>query len=160
MPNYKQRDLSLQDQVGLAAVAVLGRSISKVAYLMAYPSTKSNTASLGVQISRWLNDEKSKEFMNQVKSGVAQAFVTDPDNIEDLTSRAGIIDALVTATQQTQGKDKISGLQSLAKLQGFDRPEQDDKPDQRRFFVAWKSDCRRCELMRLFRQVQAENKKS
>lgn len=160
MPNYKQRDLSLNDQVGLAAVAVLGRSISKVAYLMAYPSTKSNTASLGVQISRWLNDEKSKEFMNQVKSGVAQAFVTDPDNIEDLTSRQGIIDALVTATQQTQGKDKISGLQSLAKLQGFDRPEQDDKPDQRRFFVAWKSDCRRCELMRLFRQVQAENKKS
>lgn len=160
MPQYKQRDLSLQDQVGLAAVAVLGRSISKVAYLMAYPSTKSNTASLGVQISRWLNDEKSKEFMNQVKNGMAHVIIPDSVNIEDLTSRQGIIDALVTATQQTQGKDKISGLQSLAKLQGFDRPEQDDKPDQRRFFVAWKSDCRRCELMRLFRQVQSENKKS
>lgn len=154
MPQYKQRDLSLQDQCGLAAVAVLGRSISKVAYLMAYPSTKSNTASLGVQISRWLNDEKSKEFMNQVKSGVAQAFVTDPDNIEDLTSRQGIIDALVTATQQTQGKDKISGLQSLAKLQGFDRPQESEQPDPRRFFLAWKSDCRRCALMELFREVQ------
>ena len=154
MPQYKQRDLSLQDQVGLAAVAVLGRSFAKVAYMMAYPSTKSNTASLGVQISRWLNDEKSKEFMNQVKSGVAQAFVTDPDNIEDLTSRQGIIDALVTATQQTQGKDKISGLQSLAKLQGFDRPQESEQPDPRRFFLAWKSDCRRCALMELYREVQ------
>lgn len=160
MPQYKQRDLSLQDQVGLAAVAVLGRSISKVAYLMAYPSTKSNTASLGVQISRWLNDEKSKEFMNQVKNGMAHVIIPDSDNIEDLTSREGIIDALVTATQQTQGKDKISGLQSLAKLQGFDRPQESEQPEPRRFFVAWKSDCRRCKLMELFREVQAENKKS
>ena len=159
MPQYKQRDLSLQDQCGLAAVAVLGRSVSKVAYMMAYPSTKSNTASLGVQISRWLNDEKSKEFMNQVKSGVAQVIMSDSDNIEDLTSREGIIDALVTATRQTQGKDKISGLQSLAKLQGFDRPQDDEKPDLRRFFVAWKSDCRRCKLMELFREVQRQNQK-
>lgn len=160
MPQYKQRDLSLQDQVGLAAVAVLGRSFAKVAYMMAYPSTKSNQASLGVQISRWLNDQKSKDFIQQVKNGMAQVVIPDSVNIEDLTSRQGIIDSLITATAQTTGKDKIGGLTTLAKLQGFDRPEQDEKPDQRRFFLAWKSDCRRCELMRLFRQVQSENKKS
>ena len=160
MPNYKRKDLTLKDQIGLAAVATLGRSVAKTAYLMAYPDTKSNEKSLGVLLSRWLNDDQAKEFMTRVKQGCAQSFVNVPPDSNDLTTRDGILSELINAVKSTTGKEAISGLQSLARIQGLDKPEEGEQPDPRRFFVAWKSDCRRCELMRLFRQVQAENKKS
>lgn len=157
MPNYKRKDLTLKDQIGLAAVATLGRSVAKTAYLMAYPDTKSNEKSLGVLLSRWLNDDQAKEFMTRVKQGCAQSFVNVPPDSNDLTTRDGIISELITSVKASTGKEAISGLQSLAKLQGYDRPDETNEEEKRFFVLPWLSHCRSCKLMKVYLEIQKKN---
>lgn len=152
-------ELSVKDRIGLSAIAVMGRAVAEEAFLLTHPTVKTkNRASLGVMVSRWHHSPQAEEFIKSARAGTATVNTTDEAN-GDFYTRSGIIDALVTATKQTQGKDSVSALQTLAKIQGFDRPQESEQPDPRRFFLAWKSDCRRCELMKLFRQVQAKNEK-
>ena len=151
-------ELSITDKIGLCAVAVMGRAVAEAAFLLTHPTVKTkNQASLGVMVSRWHHSPQAEAFINEARAGTA-TVTPSPDEANDLTTRQGLINQLVTATRLTQGKDSITGLSALAKLQGFDRPQEGEQPEPRRFFVAWKSDCRRCELMRIFRQVQEENK--
>lgn len=148
MPKTKKSDLPLADKIALAAVAVLGKGVAKAAYLMAHPSATTNQASLGVLVSRWLHSELAADFMQRVTAG--KATVTPSDEANDLNTREGIIDALVTATRQTQGKDSITGLTTLAKLQGFDKPDE-SAPDEKRLYVlTWHSQCRQCQLMKIY----------
>ena len=158
MPKVNKSDLPITDKIALAAISVLGKAVAKAAYLMAHPDATENQASRGVLVSRWLHSDLAVEFMQRVTTGTAT--VNPPDEANDLTTRQGLINQLVAAAKQTTGRDSVTALTSLAKIQGLDRPEDGEQSDPRRFFVAWKSDCRRCELMRLFRKVQAENKKS
>lgn len=152
MAKYRSRDLSLNDKIGLCAVAVLGRSISEAAYILTHPTKTANKASLGVMVSRWVNDEQSQEFLKSIRSGNAKVIA--PDAANDLTTREGIINQLVTATQQTSGKDSLSGLQTLAKIQGFDRPTEEAIGEERRsFFLPWISNCKNCQLMRIYREL-------
>lgn len=152
-------ELTIYDKIGLSAIAVMGRAVAEAAFLLTHPTVKTkNRASLGVMVSRWHHSPQAEEFIKSARAGTATVNTTDEAN-GDFYTRSGIIDALVTATKQTQGKDSVSALQTLAKIQGFDRPQESEQPDPRRFFLAWKSDCRRCELMKLFRQVQAKNEK-
>lgn len=153
-------ELTIYDKIGLSAIAVMGRAVAEAAFLLTHPTVKTkNRASLGVMVSRWHHSPQAEEFIKSARAGTATVNTTDEAN-GDFYTRSGIIDALVTATKQTQGKDSVSALQTLAKIQGFDRPQESEQPDQRRFFLAWKSDCRRCKLMELFREVQAEENKS
>ena len=156
MPKVKKSDLPIEDKIALAAVAVLGKGVAKVAYLMAHPSATQNKSSQGVLVSRWLHSDLAVDFMERVTTGTAT--VTPSPDEADLNTREGIIDALVTATRQTQGKDSISGLTTLAKLQGFDKPDE-SAPDEKRLYVlTWHSQCRHCKLMQIYLQIEKNNK--
>ncbi len=151
-------ELSIEDKIGLSAVAVLGKGIAETAYLLTHPAVKTeNKSSLCVMVSRWHHSEKAQAFINSARAGTAT--IPDNDEANDLETRQGLINQLIAATRQTVGKDSLQGLTTLAKIQGFDKPEEAEQSDPRRFFVAWKSDCRRCKLMELFRQVQREHEK-
>lgn len=70
---------------------------------------------------------------------------------DELRTRGGIIDNLINEVSIVHGKDAIGGLQTLAKLQGYDKPDEAEQDERRRYFLPWVSRCRNCELMRLYR---------
>lgn len=150
-------ELSVNDKIGLCAIALLGKGIAEAAFLLTHPTVKTkNRASLGVMVSRWHHSPQAEEFIKSARAGTAT--VNTPDEANDLNTREGIVNQLIAAAKQTTGRDSVTALTSLAKIQGLDRPQESEQPDPRRFFVAFKSDCRRCALMELFREVQAEQK--
>lgn len=152
----KKENLSIPDQIAMCGVMLLGREFIVQAYRMSHPRTKTTSeASLQVMVSRWYASPLAKKFRDEMKAKLTHIAISDG---ADLTTRDGIISELISAVKSSTGKEVIGGLQSLAKIQGLDRPEEGEQPDQRRFFLAWKSDCRRCELMKLFREIQDKHK--
>lgn len=148
----KRETLSIPDQIAMCGVMLLGREFIVQAYKMSHPRTKTTSeASLQVMVSRWYASPLAKKFREEMKAKLTHISISEG---ADLTTRDGILSELINAVKSTTGKEAISGLQSLARIQGLDRPEEGEQPDPRRFFLAWKSDCRRCALMELFREVQ------
>ena len=153
----KKQELNEKEKIALAALVVLGREYLPTAFAMSHPKAKTQSeASLKVMHSRWYASPLCKEFREEVKNGILGVAFSDGN---DLTTREGIIGELITATKQTQGKDAVGALQTLAKLQGFDRPdERNEQKERRRYFLPYVSNCRNCELMKLYREIQDEEK--
>ena len=74
----------------------------------------------------------------------------------EFRTRSGLIEKIITQSTLVNGKDAISALQTLAKLQGFDKPDEADQEEKRRYFLPWVSHCRSCQLMKVFRQMQTD----
>lgn len=72
---------------------------------------------------------------------------------DELRTRGGIIDNLINEVSIVHGKDAIGGLQTLAKLQGYDKPDEAEQDERRRYFLPWVSRCRNCALMKLYRET-------
>ena len=71
----------------------------------------------------------------------------------ELQTREGLIKNLINSVSTISGKDKVSGLQTLAKLQGFDKPDETSEEDKRTYFLPWVSHCRTCQLMKIYKQI-------
>ena len=74
----------------------------------------------------------------------------------ELQTPLGIVRRLAKEVARTSGKDSVQGLISLAKLQGFDKEDTKKEEERRRFFLPWRSKCRACALMRLYREISEE----
>ena len=150
-------ELNEKEKIALAAVVVLGREYLPTAFAMSHPKAKTESeASLKVMQSRWYASPMCKQFREEVKQGILGVAVADGN---DLTTRNGIVSELIKSVKQSNGKEAIGGLQTLAKLQGFDKPEEKPDGERRTYVLRWLSKCRSCELMRLFLEVQEEQKK-
>ncbi|MBR6445010.1 MAG: hypothetical protein IKS94_01045 [Prevotella sp.] len=150
-----KKDLNDREKIALAALVVLGRDYLPTAFAMSHPQAKTTSeASLKVMHSRWYASPLCKEFREEVKQGILGVAVADGN---DLTTRDGIVSELIKSVKQSNGKEAIGGLQTLAKLQGFDRPEEKKEDERRTYVLRWLSKCRSCELMKLFIKVQEEN---
>ena len=77
----------------------------------------------------------------------------------ELQTREGLIKNLINSVSVISGKDKVSGLQTLAKLQGFDKPDETNEEEKRTYFLPWVSHCRTCQLMKLYRQTIEQQEK-
>jgi hypothetical protein len=77
----------------------------------------------------------------------------------ELLTRDGLIRNLIDSVSVISGKDKVSGLQTLAKLQGFDKPEENNEEEKRTYFLPWVSHCRTCQLMKLYKQTVEQQEK-
>lgn len=77
---------------------------------------------------------------------------------DEFKTRDGLITKLIDSVYLTSGKDQVSGLQTLAKMQGLDKPEETTEEEKRRYFLPWVSNCRTCALMKLYKQVVLEEK--
>ncbi len=86
-----------------------------------------------------------------------------PEQVEqernELKTREGLIINLIDSVSVISGKDKVSGLQTLAKLQGFDKPDENNEEERRTYFLPWVSHCRTCQLMKLYRQTIEQQEK-
>lgn len=104
----------------------------------------------------------AKILINRIKTGKKKDINQGPkDTIkkineserDELKTRAGIIEKLIKEVSQIEGKDAVSGLQTLAKLQGYDKPEEINEDDKRFFVVPYLSVCRSCKLMQVFNEI-------
>lgn len=147
-----KQELNEKEKIALTAVVVLGRDYLPTAFAMSHPKAKTESeASLKVMHSRWYASPIAKQFREEIKQGILGVAVADGN---DLTTREGVIGELIRSVKQSNGKDAISGLQSLAKIQGFDRPEERSEDERRKYVLRWNSHCQSCQLMKLFLEVQ------
>lgn len=102
-----------------------------------------------------LKKEQQQTINNTVYNpdGTAKTAEQIEQEKNELQTREGIIRNLIDSVSIISGKDKVSGLQTLAKLQGFDKPEEANEDEKRTYFLPWVSHCRTCQLMKLYKQT-------
>ena len=166
MPGQKV-ELPDMEKVAVAAITILGKDFHRLAYLMSHPRSKSREENtLNVSVSRWINSPLVKSYKAQLQELIETGKATPQQAKKagrpkkeipnDLTTREGIVRQLIDATSYTEGKDSVSALQTLAKLQGYDKPDAKEQDERRSYFLPWVSHCRTCRLMRSYeRAMQA-----
>ena len=82
--------------------------------------------------------EEAKEEDNNIINGV------------ELETRADVVAFLKKNLRRISGKDAISGAQTLARLEGYDRIEEKLEEEKRHFYLPFVSVCRSCPLARVF----------
>lgn len=75
---------------------------------------------------------------------------------KELATRAGILKNLADICEQLQGKEQLQALQLLAKMQGLDKPDEQEEEEKRVYFLPWVSNCRSCALMEIYKKNQAK----
>lgn len=117
---------------------------------------KVNHPGAAVLINRIKLNRSPRPTKEELKTVEEQTKINDEggkERNEELKTRAGIIDALINNVQKVSGRDAVSGLQTLAKLQGLDKPEEKEGDDRRIFYLPYVSNCRNCRLMQIFRAM-------
>ena len=75
------------------------------------------------------------------------------EEMNEYKTRSGLIEKIITQVNITSGKEAISGLQTLAKMQGLDKPDEQTEEERRKYFLPWVSHCRSCKLMAIYREI-------
>lgn len=79
---------------------------------------------------------------------------------KEFATRSGILRNLADICDQLQGKEQLQALQLLAKMQGLDKPDEQEEEEKRVYFLPWVSGCRSCALMEAYRRNQAKKEAS
>ena len=146
--------------------AIAAGAPSTDAYTILLSSRKSSTTQ--DQAQRNVNDylrrnPAAKILINRIKAGrrnitkdTQQLRKKDinQEEMDELKTRDGIIRKLIENVTDCAGKDAVSGLQTLAKLQGLDKPDEVPEEDRRLFVLTWLSHCRTCKLMGAYLDAQ------
>lgn len=101
-----------------------------------------------------LKKQDSQTIFNQEYIKQVEEQLTDEQK-DEFRTRQGLIEKIITQSTLVSGKDAISALQTLAKLQGFDKPEDTETDEKRTYFLPWVSHCRTCQLMKAY--IKAQN---
>lgn len=172
------RAYNLQPQEIILAFALASNAPAPDAYRLIYHiSSKTTNEELSGTVNALLTNKPSLKILIQriknhqnpatLKKEQQQAInntaynpdgtAKTPEQVEqeknELQTREGIIKNLINSVSVISGKDKVSGLQTLAKLQGFDKPEEANEDEKRTYFLPWVSHCRTCQLMKLYKQT-------
>lgn len=81
------------------------------------------------------------------------------DRGDELKTRAGLTKKLREEIIDIHGKDSVQGLIQLAKLEGYDKEDTRGEEEKRRYFLPWRSRCRACKLMQLWRDLEENTPK-
>jgi hypothetical protein len=111
-------------------------------------------------LSLLIQEIKRKQFKQTAAATAAdlqQRELTEEEK-EKYMTRKGLIEEIIKDLPLMPGKDRANVLQSLAKLQGLDKPDETEEEEKRIFVLRYLSHCRSCKLMKLYLQIQAEEK--
>ena len=97
-----------------------------------------------------------KEDEGREREGIRE---TEETKGNELTTRTGILSRLRQISGSLAGKDELSAIQLLAKMQGFDRPDERETAEKRVYFLPWVSSCRNCALINIYNKVRAREGK-
>ena len=148
----KKRDLTVIDRLALCGVAVMGKDYALEAYKMSHKIKTDNPASLGVMVSRWLNSNKAKEFLNEVKQLYADTLLANVDEGEELSEKqlTRIIERGIVSEKDSKKQADMS-LKLMAWKK--DAKEEGEEKENRTYFVPYTSNCKVCKIMGFFRQM-------
>ena len=93
-----------------------------------------------------------EELKKQIQPAKTITQHTEEELFSRFKTREGVISELIKAAADLNGKDAVQALQTVAKLQGFDRPEEASEDERRIFVLRWLSHCRSCKLMKIFEE--------
>lgn len=99
-----------------------------------------------------LKKEEQTNIQNQNRIKEVNENISEEER-DEYKTRTGLIDKIITQVNITSGKEAISGLQTLAKMQGLDKPEEQEQDERRKYFLPWVSHCRSCKLMTIYKEV-------
>lgn len=105
-----------------------------------------------------IQEIKRKQFKQtaaQTAASLQDREITEEEK-EKFTTRKGLIEEMIKDLPVIPGKDRVNILQSLAKIQGLDKPDEEAEEDRRIFVLRWLSHCRTCKLMREFLAIKAD----
>ena len=130
-------------------------------------SLLTNKPSIKILIQRIKNHQNPVTLKKEQQQAINNNTLYNPDGTtktqeeieeekNELKTRDGLIKNLINSVSVISGKDKVSGLQTLAKLQGFDKPDETSEEDKRTYFLPWVSHCRTCQLMKLYKQTMEQ----
>ena len=72
----------------------------------------------------------------------------------ELSTRAGLTKKMRQELSVIHGKEAVNGLMTLAKLEGFDKEDNREEEEKRRYFLPWRTKCRACILMKVLKEEQ------
>lgn len=118
-----------------------------------------NKPALKILINRIKNHQNpvtlkkaDREQIQNMKQDQNGENMTEEEKNEYKT-RSGLIEKIITQVNITTGKEAISGLQTLAKMQGLDKPDEQTEEERRKYFLPWVSHCRSCKLMAIYKEI-------
>ena len=151
----KKRDLTVIDRLALCGVAVMGKDYATEAYKMSHKIKTDNPASLGVMVSRWLNSNKAKEFLNEIKQLYADTVLANVDEGEELSEKqlTRIIERGIVSEKDSKKQADMS-LKLMAWKK--DAKEEGEGKESRTYFVPYVSSCKSCKIMGFFRQMNKD----
>ena len=149
----RKRDLSVTDRLALCGVAVMGKDYALQAYKMSHRIKTDNPASLSVMVSRWMNSNKAKGFLNEIKQLYADTLLANADEGEELNE--GQLIRIIERGIVSEKDPKRQADMSL-KLMAWKKESQVDSEasSRRSFYIPYKSACRVCEIMGWFKELQ------
>ncbi len=115
-----------------------------------YPGAKILISKLKNNKAKNNLSNNKNEYTTQDES-IAQDLTEEEKN--EFCTKNGLVRKIVTSLKSTQGKDRVTALVTLAKLQGLDKIEENEGEEMRRYFLPWVSICRNCELMKIYKEV-------
>lgn len=104
---------------------------------------------------REIKNKNNKVVYDSLNNNISESEqeITEQEKERYLT-REGLIGEMIKSLRTIGGKDSVNVIQTLAKLQGLDKPEENEKDEKRRFVLRWLSHCRTCKLMRAYLDIQ------
>lgn len=150
----KKRDLSVIDRLALCGVAVMGKDYATEAYKMSHKIKTDNPASLGVMVSRWLNSNKAKEFLNEIKQLYADTLLANVDEGESLSEKqlTRIIERGIVSEKDSKKQADMS-LKLMAWRKDAQKEEEGAR-EARTFFIPYSSKCKACKVMGFYRTLK------
>lgn len=101
------------------------------------------------KVGKRLNDDENKSI-NESGNNIKELSEEEKNEFK---TRSGLIEKIIDNVSVVSGKDAISGLQTLAKLQGYDKPDEDETKENRVYYLPYISDCKHCQLMKIYRDL-------
>ena len=152
----KKRDLSVTDRLALCGVAVMGKDYALEAYKMSHNVKTEKPASLRAMVSTWLNNNKSKEFLNEIKQLYADTLLANADEGEELSERqlTRIIERGIVSEKDAKKQADMS-LKLMAWRK--DAQKEETEMEARTFFIPYVSNCKVCKIMGIFRELRDRN---
>lgn len=117
---------------------------------------------LKIIINRIKNHKNTLTFSKEEKEIINQKTETEEEKEErrnEFKTRDGLITKIIDSVSLSSGKDQVTGLTTLAKMLGYDKPEELNEKEKRIYFLPWVTHCRSCKLMQLYQDLckQPEN---
>lgn len=104
-----------------------------------------------------INTNSTQREVQEITEEERRREEEESTKAKELRSKSGITKRIRQELDRVSGKEAVAGLMTLAKLEGFDKEDTRTEEERRKYFLPWRSKCRACAFMRVFRALQEDD---